>query len=100
MIVTASAANAGIDNPNVHGVFRYEFPLSIEDCIQEESIAGRRVVADLSKYWYTICISLEIFLGVLRRVLTSEQSHASYRKTLIADLHVHLSVFVIPTHCF
>ena len=35
MLATSGAANAGIDNENVHGVFRFEFPPSIEDCIQE-----------------------------------------------------------------
>ena len=100
MIATSGAANAGIDNPNVHGAFRYEFPPSIEDCIQEEGRAGRRVGADSSTDWYTICISLESFFRVLRLVLTSEESRASYRQTLITDLHVCLSVFVLPTHCF
>ena len=39
MLATAGTENAGIDNNNVHGSFRFEFPLSIEDYIQEEGRA-------------------------------------------------------------
>ena len=31
MLATSGAANAEIDNKNVHGIFRFEFPPSIED---------------------------------------------------------------------
>ena len=40
ILVTSGAANAEIDNKDVHGVFRFEFPPSVEDCIQEEGRAG------------------------------------------------------------
>ena len=98
MLATAGAANAGIDNKNVHGVFRFEFPPSIEDCIQEEGRAGRRVGADHLTDWYYCCISLESLLSVLRRVLTSD-THADYKATMISDLHIAMSVLVLPTHC-
>ena len=64
MLATSGAANAGIDNENVHDVFRFKFPPSIEDCIQEEGRAGRRVGADHTTDWYTICISLESFMSI------------------------------------
>ena len=100
MLATSGAAHSGIDNKDVHGVFIFEFPPSIEDCVQEEGRAGRRVGANSSTDWYNICKSLESFLSVLRRVLTSKPTHASYAKVLIADLYVCLNVFVPPTHCF
>ena len=75
MLATYGAANAGIDNSTVHGVFRFDFPPSIEDYIQEEGRAGRRVGANSTTDWYIICILLETFLRVLRRALTSKQSH-------------------------
>ena len=40
MLATSGAANAGIDNKNVHGVFRFEFTPSVEDFIQEEGRVG------------------------------------------------------------
>jgi len=99
MLATSGAANAGIDNKDVHGVFRFEFPPSVEDCIQEEGRAGRRNGADHTTDWYCICISLESFLSVLRRVLTSTSKDPNYKASLVSDLHVAMSVLVLPTHC-
>ena len=61
ILATSGAANAGIDNKNVHGVFRFEFRPSVEDCIQEEGRAGRKCGAAHTTDWYYICISLESF---------------------------------------
>ena len=99
MLATSGAANAGIDNKNVHGVFRFEFPPSVEDCIQEEGRAGRRIGADHTTDWYCICMSLESFLSVLRRVLTTVDTNAEYKASMISDLHIAMSVLVLPTHC-
>ena len=40
MLATSGAANTGIDNKNVHGVFCLEFLPLVGDCIQEEGRAG------------------------------------------------------------
>lgn len=99
MLATSGAANTGIDNENVHGVFRFEFPPSVKYCIEEEGRAGRRIGADHTTDWYYICISLEFFFSVLRRVLTTANTHADYKAALISDLHIAMSVLVLPTHC-
>ena len=57
LLATSGAANAGIDNPGVYGVFCFEFPPSTEDCIQKEGRAGRRVpMPGDTRDWYCICI--------------------------------------------
>ena len=99
MLATSGAANDGIDNKNVHGVFRFKFPPSIEDCIQEEDRADRRVGADHTTGWYSICISLESFMSILRRVLTTVDTDSNYKATLLSDLHIAMSVLVLSTHC-
>jgi superfamily II DNA helicase RecQ len=40
LVATSGAANAGLDNPNVCGVFRLDFPASIVDWYQEKGCAG------------------------------------------------------------
>ena len=99
MLPISGAANTGIDNKGVHGVFRFEFPPSIEDCIQEEGMAGRRNGADHTTDWYCICISLESFLSVSRRVLTSTSKDSNHKASLVSDLHIAMSILVLPTHC-
>ena len=40
------------------------------------------------------------FLSVLRRVLTTADTHSDYKEaTLISDLHIAMSVLILPTHC-
>ena len=43
LFATSGAANAGIDNPDIYGVLRAEIPPSLEDCVQEQGRAGRRI---------------------------------------------------------
>ena len=71
MISISGAINVNIDNKDVHGVFKLEFPSSIEECIHDDGSVGRRVGANSSTDWYNICISLEPFLSIPRRILTS-----------------------------
>ena len=99
MIATSGAANAGIDNKEVHIVLCFEYPPSIEYCIQEEGRDGRRFGDDYRTDWYCICISLESFIAVLRRLLLSKSATEKYRVTLISDFHVTPSVLVLPAHC-
>ena len=71
LLAASGAANAGIDNPNVCDIFRFDFPPLVEDAIQEEGRAGRRVGASPSTDKYTICISLEPVLSLICRILIS-----------------------------
>ena len=80
MLATSGAVNAGIDNKNVHGVFHFEFPSSVEDFIREEGRAGWRSGADHTTDWHYVCVSLESFLSVLRRVLTTADAHSDYKE--------------------
>ena len=48
--------------------------------------------------WYCICLLLELFLNVLRRVFTPSNTQSDYKATLISDLHITMSVLVLPTH--
>lgn len=41
LVATYGAANAGLDDPEVHGVIRYDFPPSALDAQQENGHTGR-----------------------------------------------------------
>lgn len=43
LVCTNSVGNVGIDSPNIHAVYRLEFPPLIIDFIQEVGRAGRRI---------------------------------------------------------
>ena len=45
LFASSGAANCGIYNSNIHGVFCAEVPPSIKNMIQEEGRAGRRINA-------------------------------------------------------
>lgn len=70
-MATSGTANTGGDNKNMHSVFRVKCPPSVKECIQEEGRVGRQSGADHTTDWYCICISIESFLSVLRRALTT-----------------------------
>lgn len=69
----------------------FEFPLSIKDYIQEDARAGQQNGVDHTLYWYCICISLELFIGILRRILTTTANGKKYKATLVSDLYIALS---------
>ena len=89
LLARSGAANAGIDNPNVCIIFRFEFPWSVADTIQEEGRASRRVGSSPSTDKYTICISLESVLLLIRRILISEDTTHEFKAVLkkICTLH-------------
>ena len=79
-------------------MFQFEFPPSIKDYIQEEGRSGRRVGVDHTTDWYSIFISLESFMSILRTVLTTVDTDSNYKATLLSDLHIAVSVLVLSTH--
>ena len=78
LFATSGAANAGIDNSLVHGVFRGEIPPTIEDAAQEIGRAGRRAGANKDSDLYVTCISLESYLILLKRIHTSTVGMPTY----------------------
>ena len=84
-----------IDNKNVVGIFRFESPSLVEDRIQEEGKDDRIPGMDITTDWYIVCILIEYFISILRRVLLLDQNNSSYKKTLLKDIHIYLSVFVL-----
>ena len=96
---TSGAANAGIDNPNIYGVLRSEMPPSLEECVQEQGRAGRRPGSNATTDLYTICISFESLLVLLKRIYKVTVDKIPYRESLLLDLKVTLDNIVLPTHC-
>jgi ATP-dependent helicase YprA (DUF1998 family) len=68
LAATSGAANAGLDDPEVYGVTRIDFPPSILDIKQEKGRAGRRPGATPDCNWYVLCFSLESFIVLLKRM--------------------------------
>ena len=99
LFATSGAANAGIDNSLVHGVFRGEIPPTIEDAAQEMGRAGRRAGANKDSDFCVTCISLESYLILLKRIHTSTVGIPTYRRTLLYELRNVLTYMVILTHC-
>ena len=99
ILATSGTANAGIDNPNVCGVFRFDFPPSVEYAIQEEGRAARRIGACALTDKYTVYISLESVLSLIRRILISEETTNEFKAVLKKNFHIALTVFVLPSCC-
>ena len=99
LFATSGAANAGIDNPQVHGVFRSEAPPLIVDCLQERGRAGRRPGASPQTDFYTITISLESIVILLHRIFGSTAHKGKYQTNLLKDLDNVLASLVIPKAC-
>ena len=85
LFATYGAANCGIDNSKIHGVFCAEVPPSAEDMIQEEGRAGRRINACSSTDCYTVCISLESLLKLWIIIYMGTVDKLSYRRSLSYD---------------
>ena len=95
LLATSGAANAGIDNPQVYGVFRAETPLSIEDFLQEKGRAGRLDGAVPTSDFYVACVSLKSTLLLLKRIYRSTTQKGNYQKRLFADLDNVLQAVII-----
>jgi hypothetical protein len=102
LAATSGAANAGIDDPEVSGVTRLEFPPSLLDVQQEKGRAGRRRNASSDRDWYLVCLSLETFVVLLKRLYNnpvSNQSKSSYFSNLEKDMQDALEMLVLPQFC-
>jgi hypothetical protein len=101
LVATSGAANAGIDDSEVHGVCRLEFPPSIIDVNQEKGRAGRRFYANPLSDWYLLCIYLESYVVLLKRLHDTPAANKQipYFKTQEADMQDCLTAFILPQHC-
>jgi hypothetical protein len=80
LAATSGAANAGLDDPEVYGVTRIDFPPSILDIKQEKGRAGRRPGATPDRNWYVLCFSLESFAVLLKRMWDTPIRESIYFK--------------------
>jgi hypothetical protein len=101
LTATSGAANAGLDDPEVYGVTRLEFPPSLLDVQQEKGRAGRRPEATSDTDWYMLCFSLESYVVLLKRLHNNPSCNrdGSYFETLEADMQECLLAFVVPRFC-
>jgi len=93
---TSGVANAGIDAPNIYGVFRAEMPPSLGDWVQEQERAGRRPGSDSTTGSYTICVSFDSLLKLWCRIYSGTVDNISYRESFLFDLKVTLACIVLP----
>jgi superfamily II DNA helicase RecQ len=89
LCATSGAANAGLDDPEVHGVTRFDFPPSVLDAQQEKGRAGRRLHANADSDWCLLCLSLESYVVLLKRLHDNPSGNrdSSYFETLENDMH-------------
>ena len=101
LTATSGAANAGIDDAEVYGVCRLEFPPSCLDVKQEKGRAGRRRSAAPMSDWYLLCISLETLVVLLKRLHDTATSvrNTAYFKSQEDDIQDVLELFVLATGC-
>jgi hypothetical protein len=99
LTATSGAANAGIDDPEVFGVCRTEFPPSLLDVKQEKGRAGRRPLAHPGTDWYMVCISLESLVILLKRLWDTSVKEDSYFVSQDADIRACLKLLVLPDYC-
>jgi hypothetical protein len=102
LVATSGAANAGLDDPEVHGVTRMEFPPSVLDVQQEKGRAGRRPHANEQTDWFLLCISLESYVVLLKRLHNNPSGNKdlTYFEQMKNDMHECLLAFVLPQHCY
>ena len=88
LCATSGVGNAGIDSPDIRAVYRIDFPPSVLDFVQEKGRAGRRPGALPKDFSYHVCISLESFLFLFKRILnlSEEVNDESYRLRQVQDL--------------
>jgi hypothetical protein len=101
LCATSGAANAGLDDPEVHGVTRFDFPPSVLVAQQEKGRAGHHLHANADSDWCLFCISLESYVVLLKRLHDDPSGNrdSSYFETLENDMHDCLLTFVLPQQC-
>ena len=102
LCATSGVGNAGIDSPDIRSVYRIDFPPSILDFVQEKGRAGRRPGALPSDYSYIVCISLESFLFLFKRIINpdDEVNDETYRLRQIEDLLLVTKLFTSKGKCY
>lgn len=88
LCATSGVGNAGIDCKHIKAVYRVGFPPSILDLAQEKGRAGRCDGASPLIYSYNVCISLESFVYLFKRIHNPTDSiiNESYRQQQVKDL--------------
>jgi len=100
LVATSGAANAGIDDPEVYGVTRMDFPPSLLDVQQEKGRAGRRPFANSDSDWYLLCLSLESLVVLIQRLHNTPGSkEASYFKAQDESIRDGILLLVLPLYC-
>jgi hypothetical protein len=99
LAATSGAANAGLDDPEVYGVTRIDFPPSILDIKQEKGRAGRRPGATPDWNWYVLCFSLESFIVLLKRMWDTPIRESVYLTQAQLEIEIAFLLFVLPERC-
>jgi hypothetical protein len=101
LTATSGAANAGLDDHDVYGITRLEFPMSLLDVQQEKGRAGRRPEDCSDTDWYLLCLSLESYIILLKRLHNNPSGNkdGSYYEMLEADMQECLLAFIVPQFC-
>jgi superfamily II DNA helicase RecQ len=102
LCATSGVGNAGIDSPDIRAVYRIDFPPSILDLSQEKGRAGRNVSATADNYVYNLCISIESFMYVYKRINdpTNTTIDATYRLEQEKDLFQVGKLLTLSKMCF
>ena len=101
LCATSGVGNAGIDSPDIRSVYRIDFPPSLLDLVQERGRAGRRSGAISADYNYHVCISIESFLYLFKRILNPDEkvNQESYRQRQIDDL-IEVATILLSSKCY
>lgn len=107
--ITRSLGSAGLDDKEIHFVFSPDWPTSIASLWQERGRAGRRPEANCGTDMYYVCISLETFVNLIRRVWLPEDPEVSandcflsrkeYRALFVNELMALVRLIVLASEC-
>jgi superfamily II DNA helicase RecQ len=99
LAATSGAANAGLDDPEVFGVTRIDFPPSCLDIKQEKGRAGRRPDATSDSNWYLLCFSLESLVVLLKRMWDTASKDTVFLIQAQKEIDQGLALFVLADTC-
>ncbi len=101
LFATSGVGNAGIDSPDVRCVFRLDFPASLVDICQERGRAGRRPNAHPANFKYVVCINLDSYLNIFRRIHNPDQPLLSpdYKEQQLANL-AYAAKMMTSRYCY
>ena len=101
LCATSGVGNAGIDCRHIKTVYRVGFPPSILDLAQEKGRAGRCCGASPSIYSYNVCVSLESFIYLFKRIHNPSDSiiNEAYRQQQLQDMFHVAKILMGTTTC-